>query len=156
MKKTQLAIMCMMIAGSVQARMGFGNMDVVRNYGRPQSGSDADGRRLIYRIDAFELTCFMVQGRVNAMMYRKPGEYENNKIFETEIDQILELNAEGLSWEKMECPRKYWDQHFMNSFWRRSDGVLAFYNRSDCYLFVIPPELEYLIFSDGKQTTGGL
>ncbi len=156
MKKPLLLIACMAVALSVQARMGYGNMDVVRNYGKPQAGSSEDGKQLVYRIDGFELTCFMSGGKVVGMIYRKPGKYSNESILKTERERIVQLNADGHTWAPMECPREYADQHLMSDLWRRSDGAIACYNWRNNSLTILRAGLDHLIFDDGTKSTSGL
>lgn len=156
MKKIILLVSCMAAALSVQARMGYGNMDVVRNYGKPQEGSSADGKRLVYHIDGFDVTCFMKGGNVVGMMYMRPGKYRNEPILKTERERIVQLNADGHTWSPMKCPREYSDQHLMSDLWRRSDGAIACYDWKTNILTILSDGFDHLIFDDGKKSTSGL
>lgn len=156
MKKTTLLLMlCMCAATSVQARMGYGNMEVIRHYGRPVKASE-DGVRLTFDVDGFEVTCFMRGGEVVGMMYRKPGKYSNESILKTERARIVQLNADGHRWETMDCPREYADQHLMSDLWRRSDGAIACYNWKDDSLTILSAGFDHLIFLDGADSTSKL
>jgi len=157
MKKTILLIACIAIATSVQARMGYTKKQCIQQYGSAVEVSGKDRDSFTFKKNGFNIRVwFDGEELVKLIMYTRPGEFGKKAIYETEREHIVQLNADGYTWATMECPREYRDQHIMNSFWRRSDGALAFYNATTYELAILPAGFDDVVFKPGSETTSGL
>lgn len=136
--------------------MGFTREQCIEQYGSAVEVTGKDRSGFKFRKSGFEIEVVFQGDHVAAILYKKPGRYSNEQILKVERDRLVWLNADGYNWEKMECPRKYYDQHFMSDLWRRSDGALACYNPKDYTLTIVSAGFDSIIFSDGKASTSGL
>ncbi len=113
MKKALLVLAVLLVAGSVQARLGLTDEELNQKYGNPLL---TNGSVKIYKISDFMMGAVFHDGRTIALSYWK-GTIDNKQIpDQITMDKILKANSSGLEWALI-----------MNDgtgrLWARSDGA---------------------------------